>query len=153
MTGFKPSAGATGRDISLKLYRVISAPVEAVYAAWTEPELLRRWLAPGNAKVLRAVAEVTVGGTFLVEIRGADGRKWLTRGRYLEVVPHRRLVHTWCWDGSDVETLVTIEFEPEPAGRTRLTLTHSRFTKEEARDKHVHGWNGCFAKLMEFWPG
>ncbi|MDE0702818.1 MAG: SRPBCC domain-containing protein [Rhodospirillaceae bacterium] len=151
MTGSKPSAGAAGRNVSLTLHRVIDAPVEAVYAAWTEPEMLRRWLAPGNATVVRAVAEATVGGTFLIEMRGADGRKWLTRGRYRDVVPLRRLVHTWRWDGSDVETLVTVEFEPEEAGRTRLTLTHARFAQEEARDEHVQGWTGCLAKLGDLW--
>lgn len=153
MTGSKPPAGAAERDVSLTLYRVIDAPVEAVYAAWTEPEMLRRWLAPGNATVVRAVAEATVGGTFLIEMRGADGRKWLTRGQYRDVVPLRRLVHTWRWDGSDAETLVTVEFEPEAAGRTRLTLTHARFAGEEGRDEHVQGWNGCFAKLEDLWPG
>ena len=139
------------QNIYLTLHRVIDAPVEAIYAAWTDPAMLRRWLAPGNATVVRAVAEVTVGGTFLVEMRAADGTRWLTRGLYKEVVPNRRLVHTWRWEGSDIETLVTVEFEPESAGRTRLTLTHSRFVEDEARDKHEHGWIGCLSKLEELW--
>ena len=151
MTELKPSVGTTERNIYLTLHRVIDAPVEAVYAAWTEPEMLRRWLAPGNATVVRAVAEAAVGGTFLVEMRGAGGRRWLTRGVYREVLPHRRLVHTWRWEGSEVESLVTVEFEPEPAGRTRLTLTHSRFAEDEARDEHVRGWTGCLAKLEALW--
>ena len=153
MTDPEPPAGATERSIYLTLHRVIDAPVEAVYAAWTEPEMLRRWLAPGNAMVMRAVAEPEVGGTFLVEMRGADGRRWLTRGLYREIVPNRRLVHTWRWEGSEVETLVTVEFEPESAGRTRLTLTHSRFAEKEVRDVHERGWSGCLAKLEALWTG
>ena len=147
-----PAAETAEREIYLTLHRVIGAPVEEVYAAWTEPEMLRRWMAPGNASVVRAVAEVAIGGTFLVEMRGADGRRWLTRGIYREVVPCRRLVHTWRWEGSEVETLVTVEFEPA-AGGTRLTLTHSRFAGDEARDEHVDGWTGCLAKLEELWAG
>ena len=153
MTQLKPSAADTERNIYLTLHRVIDAPVEAVYAAWTEPEMLRRWLAPGNATVVRAVAEPEVGGTFLVEMRGADGRRWLTRGLYREVVPRRRLVHTWRWEGSEVETLVTVEFESEAADRTRLTLTHSRFAEDEIRDEHERGWSGCLAKLEALWAG
>ena len=140
-------------NIYLTLHRVINAPVETVYAAWTDSEVLRRWLAPGNAVVARAVADVVVGGTFLIEMRGADGGSWLTRGVYREVVPHRRLVLTWCWEGSDVESLVTVEFEPESAGSTRLTLTHSRFAQDEARDEHERGWLGCLAKLEDLWAG
>ena len=135
------------REISLTLHRTIGAPIETVWAAWTDPEMLRRWLAPGDAMVTRAVAEIVVGGTFLIEMRGSDGERHVTRGRYREIVPNRRLVHTWCWEGSDVESLVTIELEPESAGTTRLTLSHSRFARDEERDRHEGGWIGCLAKL------
>ena len=150
MTGLKPLADKSESEIYLTLHRVIDAPVEEVYAAWTESEMLRHWMAPGNASVVRAVTEVVVGGTFLVEILGEDGRRWVTCGTYLEVVPFRRLVHTWRWEGSEVETLVTVEFKQAPRG-TRLTLTHSRFAKAEARDEHVAGWNKCLTKLKDLW--
>ena len=62
----------------------------------------------------------------------------------------------WCTlgagRGSDVESLVTVEFEPESA-TTRLTLTHSRFAQDEARDEHERGWIGCLAKLEDLWAG
>lgn len=140
-------------SIYLTLHRVIDAPVERVYAAWTDPDVLRRWLAPGHAEVTRASTNVVVGGTILIEMRGVDGRMWLTRGVYREVVPYRRLVHTWRWEGSDVESLVTVEFEPESADSTRLTLTHSQFAQEEARNEHEHGWVRCLAKLEVMWAG
>lgn len=140
-------------NIYLKLYRVIDAPIGEVYGAWTEPELLRQWLAPGDAVVVRAVAEVVVGGTFLVEMRGTNGRNWLVSGVYRDVVPYRRLVHTWRWRGSDVESLVTIEFEPDSAASTRLTLTHSRFAQDEVRNEHERGWTRCLAKLEGLWAG
>lgn len=155
----RPAAGDTaGRrpdetGIYLTLRRTIEAPVETVYAAWTDPALLRRWLAPGETAVARAVAEVAVGGTFLIEMRGKDGGKWLTSGLYREVIPNRRLVHTWRWEGSDVESLVTVELEPVSPGTTRLTLTHSRFAEAEARDEHERGWTGCLAKLEALYAG
>ena len=140
-------------DIYLTLNREINAPVETVYAAWTDPEVLRQWLAPGDASVARAVADLVVGGTFLIEMRGVDGRRFVVRGVYREIVPNRRLVHTWRWEGSDAESLVTVEFEPESSATTRLTLTHSLFTQEQARDEHERGWTGCLAKLEEMWAG
>ena len=72
MTELGPSAGDSERGIYLTLHRLIDAPVEEVYAAWTEPEMLRRWLAPGSAKVVRAVAEATVGGKTMAEWRAAQ---------------------------------------------------------------------------------
>ena len=139
--------------VHLTLHRTVKAPVETVYAAWTDPELLRRWFAPGDADVARVVAEVAVGGEFLIEMRGMDGEKWIVRGVYQEVVPNRHLVHTWCWEGSDVESLVTVEFEPGSAGTTRLTVTHSRFALAETRDSHKLGWIGCLAKLEGLYAG
>ncbi|MCY4431220.1 MAG: SRPBCC domain-containing protein [Rhodospirillales bacterium] len=135
------------QEISLTLHRTIDAPIETVYAAWTDPELMRQWFAPGELAVVRAVAEAEVGGTFLVEMRGPDGEQHLTRGVYREAIPNRRLVHTWQWEGSDVESLVTVEFEAESAQTTHLTLTHSRFADAESRDRHEGGWGGCLAKL------
>ena len=114
---------------------------------------MRRWFAPGDLAVARAVAEVEVGGTFLIEMRGENGENHVTSGVYREVVPNRRLVHTWRWEGSDVESLVTVELEPAPAGRTRLTLTHSRFANAEAHDQHERGWTGCLAKLEALYAG
>ena len=110
-------------------------------------------LRPATPSSCVVVAEVVVGGIFLVEMRGPDGRRWLTRGRYREVVPNRRLVHTWCWEGSGVESLVTVEFEPESAGSTFLTLKHSRFAGAEMRDEHERGWLGCLAKLDALYAG
>ena len=153
MTEFERPGEAADPGPYLTLHRVIDAPVEAVYAAWTEPDMLRRWLAPGNATVVRAVAEPRVGGMFLIEMRDGDGRRWLTSGLYREVVPNRRLVQTWRWEGSEVKTLVTVEFEPEEAGGTRLTLTHSRFAEDGTRDEHEQGWSGCLAKLEGLWTG
>ena len=139
----------TEPDINLTLHRVIDAPVEAVYAAWTDPSILERWFAPGDAAVARVVADATVGGTFLIEMRGSEGASFIVSGLYQEVLPHRRLVHTWRWEGSGLETLVTVEFEPMAAGKTRLTLTHSRFAEEKSREEHGQGWNGCLAKLHD----
>ena len=141
------------KGIYLTLHRTISAPVETVYAAWTDPEQLRRWFAPDDAVVARAIAETRVGGKFLIEMRGTDGGKWVTQGLYREVVPNRRLVHTWCWDGSDDESLVTVEFEPGEAGTTRLTVTHSRLASSKARDNHEQGWISCLAKFEAMFAG
>ncbi len=134
-------------DISLTLNRVIDAPSDKVYAAWTDPEILKKWLAPGDAEVTIAATNVMVGGALRVEIRASDGTIWCIRGVYREVEPLRRLVHTWVWEGSDVESLVTANFEPLAPGKTLLTLTHSRFERSESRDEHVRGWSSCLSKL------
>ncbi len=141
------------QELFLSLQRTIDAPVDQVYSAWTDPESMRKWFAPGELRVARAIAELEVGGTFLVEMHGTDGESHLTRGVYREVIPNRRLVHTWQWEGSDIESLVTVEFTPGSASTTHLTVTHSRFADREARDRHESGWSGCLKKLLALFPG
>jgi len=65
-------------------------------------------------------------------------------------VPNERLVFTWQWEGSDLETLVTLEFKGLSAGGTELTLIHEGFDSEDTRNKHGQGWDGCLANLESF---
>lgn len=61
--------------------------------------------------------------TFLI---GTDGQRRLARGVYREGGLLRRLGHTWRWDGSDTETLVTIEKGRSMHWRTRRATSAIR---------------------------
>ena len=82
----------------LRLERVFDAPPERVYAAWTDPALLRRWWAaePGWTTP-EATTDVRVGGAYRLSMQGTDGILRTVAGEYLEVDPPRRLVYTWKW--------------------------------------------------------
>lgn len=136
----------------LVIKRRFKAPVERVYAAWTDASLMRRWFAPGEMTVPEAEADVRVGGRYRVRMSesGSDCEFHTTGGVYREVVPNERLVFTWQWEGSDLETLVTLEFTALAADETELTLIHEGFDNEDTREKHGHGWDGCLAKLESF---
>lgn len=132
----------------LVIRRRFKAPVERVYAAWTEPAQMKRWFAPGDMSVPIAEADVRVGGRYRVQMSEGGGGEFHTIGGvYREVVPNRRLVFTWQWEGSDLETLVTIELEALSADETQLTLTHEGFDSEDTRNKHGQGWQGCLENL------
>ncbi len=136
----------------LVVKRTFNAPVERVYEAWTDPEKMKRWFAPGNMTVPSAEADVRAGGRYRVQMSdgGSDCEFHTTGGIYREVVPNERLVFTWQWEGSDLETLLTLEFKGLSAGGTELTLTHEGFDSEDTRNKHGQGWDGCLANLETF---
>ena len=52
--------------VEVRIERLISAPRSSVYRAWLEPEILRRWLAPGSMEVSRVEVEERVGGYFRI---------------------------------------------------------------------------------------
>jgi uncharacterized protein YndB with AHSA1/START domain len=136
----------------LVVKRRFKAPVEKLYAAWTDAEQMKRWFAPGDMSVPSAEADVVIGGRYRVKMSesGSDCEFHTTAGVYREVIPNQRLVFTWQWEGSELETVVTLEFKSLSANETELTLTHEGFDSEDTRDKHAQGWEGCLAKLDNF---
>lgn len=146
-----PGAGAArpAQDApSLTIRRRIDAIAAKVYAAWTQPAQLMRWMQPLDTTCIDAEAEVRVGGRFRVIMRGANGEDHEVSGTYLEVVPEQKLVFTWAWrDTPERESLVAMTLRADgPA--TELTLKHERFFDEAVRDSHKEGWTSAIDKLV-----
>jgi uncharacterized protein YndB with AHSA1/START domain len=81
-----------GDGESMRLEMDLPASIEEVYAAWTNPETMARWLSPvGHAEV---EADVRVGGKFRV-VMGAGQANLEHTGEYLTVDPPRELSFTW----------------------------------------------------------
>ncbi len=134
--------------VTLRLARTFAAPPDKVFKAWTEPEALKRWSAPGAMTAPLAEVDVRVGGRYRIHMQAPDGTLHRVTGIYREVDPPRRLVYTWAWEEkpAEGETLVTVEFH-DRGGRTEVVLIHERFPNEAVRDQHESGWTGCLAKL------
>lgn len=137
-------------DVTLVLSRRVPATLSEVYRAWTDPQLMRQWYAPGDMKVAEIDCEPVVGGNFRVVMEAPDGERHITTGTYTEVVPERRVVHSWQWEGSDSRTQVTVEFKAVESALTELTLTHELFPEEHARDMHKGGWVACLTNFDKF---
>ena len=134
---------------SFTLKRRLNAPPEKVYAAWTDPEKLKRWFGPEQIETLRADTDARVGSRLRIVMRGTDGGEQDVSGVYREVVPNEKMVFTWAWRSTpERESLVTVVTKPEGAG-SLLTLIHEQFF-DEAVDRHEHGWIGCPDKLERY---
>src|SRR5215469_3833001 len=83
-----------GSARELVLTRIIDAPREKVFRAWTEPELLKQWFAPLPYTTPVAELDVRAGGANLIVMRDPTGNEFANRGIYLEVVENERLVFT-----------------------------------------------------------
>jgi uncharacterized protein YndB with AHSA1/START domain len=143
----------TREPLVLRIERVLDAPPERIFAAWTDPVVLRRWWASQpDWSAADASTDVRVGGHYRLSMRDADGGVRSVAGEYIEVDPPRRLRYTWAWeshgDSEEVgaRTLITVEFVAEGAG-TRVVLEQRGFTTELDRDDHDRGWHGCLDSL------
>ena len=126
---------STPSDRELAMTRSFNAPRDLVFAAWTKPELLKRWLGVWNGWSL-AICEIDlrVGGRYRYVWRGPNGMEMGMGGTYLEIVAPERLVAAERYDdawypGEGVGTVVLTE----DAGRTTLTQT-MLYDSREARD-------------------
>lgn len=137
----------------LKLSRVIRAPREKVFAAWTKPELLVQWWGPGLVTCPEAQVDLREGGEYRIANLHPDGSTTWISGRFELVRPPEELAYTWNVSIIPGEaTLVRVRFLPHPQG-TELVLTHERFAVEAVRDMHVEGWTGCIDKLQTMLGG
>ena len=136
-------------ETTLRLRRTFAAPRQKVFRAWTDPEELKKWFAPGDDYTTKVPElDLRAGGRYRIEMHSPDGNVHCVLGTYREVSPPDRLVYTWRWLDKDMsETLVTVEFH-ERGGQTEVVLTHELFPTAEWREKHAHGWEGCLARLV-----
>lgn len=123
---------------------VIGAAPERVYALLTTADGLVRWIAP------HADVDPVVDG--VVTWRHANGDS--VSGRFVDLVPGRRVVFTYGWDRAAVgippgSTAVEITLTPLPGPdglRTELHLVHRGLSGPMA-DAHDGGWTNYLARL------
>ena len=142
----------TTPQIALQVKRTFAAPRERVFRAWTDPKQLAAWFAPSpDFTIVVPELDLRVGGTCRVEMHHKDGTVHHLSSIYREVKPPEKIAFTWQWEpaASRAETLVTIEFH-DLGKSTEIVLTHERFTSDEEKEKHNHGWAGCFDQLGKF---
>lgn len=141
----------------LRLERLIRAPRPRVWAAWSDPALLRLWSSPEGLSIPSGATDFRVGGTWEVTmVDDQTGRRYVAHGTYLEIRPPERLVQEHRWrseDGtSSPRTIVTVELFEEGAD-TRLVLTQEGFTSGESRDGHTEGWASSLGRLQGLLSG
>jgi len=141
-------------NIVLQLKKVIKASRQQAFDAWTKPELMKQWYAPGAMKTPNATSDLKVGGSYSVEMKGEMKGKEVNptaSGTYEKIIPNELISFTWGWEGDpSAKTLVTVEFK-DVAGGTEVTLIHERFATVESKDSHQHGWIGCLESLEKFY--
>ncbi len=128
------------KDVQIE--RTFDAPIDLIWAMWTESEHFANWYGPMGAKIPRADMDVRVGGRRYIAMEmdtPGGARQMFFVGEYREVDPKTRLVYTESMADADGNA-VTAEQMGMPAGaptetsivveladlgdRTSMTVTH-----------------------------
>ena len=120
----------------------IEAPPAVVYSHFTDPEKLVRWMGR------QATIEARAGGEILIDYNGFDRM----RGRFIELVPDRRVVFSWGWETLGQQTppyasVVEVTLTADGSG-TLLRLVHSGLSGGEV-EGHATGWDLFLPFLTE----
>ena len=145
---------------TLVIRRVIRAKIDQVFEAWSKPEIMSQWFFPGEGKAV-ITNDFRLGGSYenkMILEAGTDGHQgcgspsaadtYIHFGEYLEISPPVKIVFTW---NSHLikDSRVTIDLR-DLGDSTELTLTHTLLGTEEIKQKHSGGWEGCLAKLVNY---
>ena len=135
----------------LRITRTFNAPRDRVFEAWTRVTDLKKWWGMDDS-FTTPIAEVDlrVGGAYRLAMKPPDSDDlYIVGGTFREVMPPKRLVYTWAWEGTgEAESLVTVEFH-DRNGITEVVLTHGAFADQARRDEHAAGWEGCLNQLTK----
>lgn len=134
---------------SVRIVDVFDAPREVVFAAWTEPDQLKRWWGPGFFETVFAEVDLRPGGRYELLLQPGSMR---LVGEFREVTPPQRLVYTWRWIQGVPDTresLVTIEFRDAGTG-TEVVLVHDSFVGPGPVEMYDEGWRSGLDKLRAF---
>ena len=114
--------------------RIMDAPPELVFKAYTDPDLIPRWWGPRRYATTVDKMDLRPGGVWRFVHRAADGGEYAFNGVYREIVPPKRLVYTFNYEGAPGhEAVETVTFEEAEGGKTRMT-DHLLFETREERD-------------------
>jgi uncharacterized protein YndB with AHSA1/START domain len=112
----------------LRLSRVLHAPRETVFKAWSSADHVKRWFCPETYTIPDAKVQMHVGGPFEVCMRSPAGEQHWTRGTFVEVTPHIRLVIDMHVTGSTGEQLfrayTEVDFS-DALGGTRMDVVQT----------------------------
>ena len=117
--------------------RVLDAPRELVWTAWTDPKHLAQWWGPDGFSTTTSAYDLRPGGVWRFVMHGPDGRDYQNRITFDEIVKPEKIVYHH-GGGDDVEPVqfrTTVTFE-DISGKTRLTL-HAVFPSAAARERVI----------------
>ncbi|MFN7160748.1 MAG: SRPBCC domain-containing protein [Candidatus Gracilibacteria bacterium] len=146
---------------TLHIVRTFNAPIAKVWGAWTDPEQCKKWWGPETYSCPFCEIDLKVGGKYLMAMRSPEGQDAYSGGTYLEIDPLKKLVYEdsftdekgniisaekYGMKGFPLKMLVTVTFEEDTDGKTKVTLVHEGHPTYMSSDAES-GWNSSLDKM------
>lgn len=136
---------------TVKIHRVIKAPPERVYKAFTDPAAMAKWIAPNGFTCTVHHMDVRIGGTFKMSFANfATGHSHSFGGEYLELKPNEKLRYTDQFDDPNLPGVltVTVLLKKVSCG-TELDVTQDGIPDVIPLEMCYLGWQDSVRQLMD----
>ncbi len=139
---------------TVQLHRVLAAPPERVYRAFTDPEAMVKWLPPHGFTAKVHEIDVRVGGGYKMSFTNFSTKSSQSfGGKYQEVKPNELLKYSDKFDDPNLpgEMQVTISFR-KVIGGTELKITQEGIPDAIPAEMCYLGWQQSLilmAQLVE----
>jgi uncharacterized protein YndB with AHSA1/START domain len=134
---------------TIQLHRVLAAPPERVFRAFTDPDARARWLPPNGFTGKVHQSDLRVGGTYRMSFTNfTTGSSHSFGGTYVEIVPGERLRYTDRFDDPNLpgEMQVTVVFRKVSVG-TDLSITQEGVPDVIPAESCYLGWQESLTQL------
>lgn len=128
--------------------RTFNSSIDKVWAAITKPEQMKQWYF--DIPEFRP----EVGLEFSFSAGESPHKTYLHLCKVMEVVPEKKLSHSWSYDGYEGDSLVTFELFKEE-NKTRVKLSHSGLETLPAsnpdfgKENFVGGWTHIIGESLK----
>ncbi|MCZ8292657.1 MAG: SRPBCC family protein [Hylemonella sp.] len=134
---------------TVRIHRVLRAPAERVYRAFLDPDAMAKWLPPHGFTGKVHQMDARVGGSFRMSFTNfGNGQSHSFGGKYLELVPGERIVHTDSFDDPNLpgEMSVTVTFKAVFCG-TELNVVQEGIPAVIPAEACYLGWQESLVLL------
>ena len=136
---------------TVRLHRVLTAPPQKIYRAFTEADAIASWLPPFGFLCTVHEVDAKVGGQHRMSFRNfTTGGSHSFGGTYLELIPAKKLVYTDRFDDPNLpgEMTVTVELRAVSVG-TEVHITQAGIPDIIPLDACYLGWQESLRKLAK----
>lgn len=138
-------------DDAVEVRRWFDAAPELVFAAFTDPRLVRRWLKPGPDVSLDVVTyEFAPGGCYRFAYTTPGEPLMHVTGVFTLIEPPTRLVFSWNIEPPDIHAGIRSEVRVAITAMERgceLLIRHVNLSRDGAPQRHAAGWRGALEGL------
>jgi len=136
---------------TVKLHRVLKTTPEKVYRAFLDADAMCKWLPPHGFTGKVHHIDANIGGSYKMSFTNfSTGTTHIFGGKYLELVPHERIVNTDVFDDPNLPgTMKTTVVLKKVSSGTEVNITQEGIPEAIPLDGCYIGWQESLTLLAQ----